>query len=133
MQALKILGTVFLSAISLLSAAPKLEKIDAAMGEMVEKKEIAGAVAVVVSKEKVLHLGTTGYADVEAKRPMAEDTVFWIASMTKPVTAVAVMMLFDEGKLKPTDLVSKYIPEFADLKTPSGKPANLTITHKIGR
>src|SRR5687768_18010886 len=60
---------------------------------------------------------------------MAEDTVFWIASMTKPVTAVAVMMLFDEGKLKPTDLVSKYIPEFADLKTPSGKPANLTITH----
>lgn len=49
--------------------------------------------------------------------------------MTKPVTAVAVMMLYDEGKLKPSDPVAKYIPEFADLKTPSGKPANLTITH----
>jgi CubicO group peptidase (beta-lactamase class C family) len=60
---------------------------------------------------------------------MSEDTLFWIASMTKPVTATAVMMLYDEGKLKPSDLVSKYIPEFADLKTPSGKPANLTITH----
>jgi CubicO group peptidase (beta-lactamase class C family) len=132
MQALKILGTALLLALPSISAeAPKLEKIDAAMEEMVEKKEIAGAVTAVVSKKKVLHLGTTGYADVESKRPMAEDTVFWIASMTKPVTAVAVMMLFDEGKLKPGDLVSKYIPEFADLKTPSGKPANLTITHLL--
>src|SRR5687768_1959256 len=134
MQALKILGAALFFALPLLSAqAPKLEKIDAAMEQMIEKKEIAGAVTVVVSKEKVLHLGTTGFADVAAKRPMSDDTLFWIASMTKPVTAVAVMMLFDEGKLKPTDLVSKYIPEFADLKTPSGKPANLTITHKIGR
>ena len=130
MQALKILGAALLLALPLVSAAaPKLEKVDAALGEMVDEKEIAGAVTAVVSKEKVLHLGTTGFANVESKQPMAEDTVFWIASMTKPVTAVAVMMLFDEGKLKPGDLVSKYIPEFADLKTPSGKQANLTITH----
>ena len=130
MQALKILGAALFFALPLLSAqAPKLEKVDAAMEQMIEKKEIAGAVTVVVSKEKVLHLGTTGFADVAAKRPMSDDTLFWIASMTKPVTAVAVMMLFDEGKLRPTDLVSKYIPEFADLKTPSGKQANLTITH----
>ena len=132
MQALKILGAVLLSSFPLFSAeAPKLDRVDTAMQEMIEKKEIAGAVTVVVSKDKVLHLGTTGLADVESNRPMNEDTIFWIASMTKPVTAVAVMMLHDEGKLKPTDLVSKYIPEFADLKTPSGKPANLTITHLL--
>jgi CubicO group peptidase (beta-lactamase class C family) len=59
---------------------------------------------------------------------MQANTLFWMASMTKPVTAVSVLMLQDEGKLKVTDQVSKYIPEFANLKTPSGKPANLTIT-----
>lgn len=130
MRALKILAAFFLSSFPLFSlAAPKLDPIDAAMQEMIDNKEIAGAVTVVVSKDKVLHLGTTGLADVQSNRPMKKDTIFWIASMTKPVTAVAVMLLHDQGKLKPTDLVSKYIPEFADLKTPSGKPANLTITH----
>jgi CubicO group peptidase (beta-lactamase class C family) len=52
----------------------------------------------------------------------------WIASMTKPITGAAIMILQDEGKLNVTDLVAKYIPEFAYLKTPSGQPANLTIT-----
>ena len=108
---------------------PKLPGVGKTMEEMVEKKEIAGAVTVVVGKEGILHLENTGWADVESKREMTPDTLFWIASMTKPVTAVAVMMLFDEGKLKPDDLVSKYIPEFAELKTPSGKAAELTITH----
>lgn len=99
------------------------------MQEMVDQKEIAGAVTVVAGKDRILHVESTGYADLASKQPMSEETVFWVASMTKPVTAVAVMMLYDEGKLKPSDLVSKYIPEFAELKTPSGKPANLTITH----
>ena len=98
------------------------------MQEMIAKNEIAGAVTVVVTKDKVLHLETTGFADVAAKRPMTPDTLFWIASMTKPVTGVAVLMLQDEGKLTVADPVAKYLPEFANLKTPSGKPANLTIT-----
>jgi CubicO group peptidase (beta-lactamase class C family) len=59
---------------------------------------------------------------------MQPDHIFWIASMTKPVTAVALLMLQDEGKLSVDDPVSKYIPEFMDLKAPSGKDANLTIT-----
>jgi CubicO group peptidase (beta-lactamase class C family) len=59
---------------------------------------------------------------------MRPDTLFWIASMTKPVTGVAVLMLQDEGKLTVGDPVAKYLPEFSKLKTPSGKPANLTIT-----
>jgi CubicO group peptidase (beta-lactamase class C family) len=102
--------------------------IDAAMEKMVEKNEIAGAVTIVESKDKVLHVGTAGFADVATKRKMTPDTLFWIASMTKPVTATAVLMLQDERKLNVADPVAKYIPEFANLKTPSGKPANLTIT-----
>ena len=105
-----------------------LPGIGAAMEAMIAKNEIAGAVTAVVTKDRVLHLETTGYADVAAKRPMRPDTLFWIASMTKPVTGVAILMLQDEGKLTVADPVAKYLPEFASLKTPSGKPANLTIT-----
>lgn len=115
---------------------PVLPGIGAAMQEMITKNEVTGAVTVVVAKDKVLHLESTGLADVASKRPMPPDTLFWIASMTKPVTAVSVLMLQDEGKLNVNDPVAKYIPEFANLKTPSGKPANLTIlqilTHTSG-
>src|SRR5262245_38085552 len=116
------------AAVGSFAASPKLPGIDSAMQEMIAKNEIAGAVTEVVSKDKILHLETAGFADVAAKKPMQSYTLFWIASMTKPVTAVAVLMLQDEGKLKVSDPVAKYIPEFASLKTPSGKPANLTIT-----
>jgi CubicO group peptidase (beta-lactamase class C family) len=114
--------------LSTLAAEPKLPGVGAAMQQMIAKNEVAGAVTVVVSKDKVLHLETSGFADIAAKKPMTPDTLFWIASMTKPITAVAVLMLQDEGKLNVADPVTKYIPEFANLKTPSGKPANLTIT-----
>src|SRR4026209_2397045 len=62
---------------------------------------------------------------------MTPDSLFWIASMTKPITGTAILMLQDEGKLKVGDPVSKYLPEFANLKTPSGKPANLTLTQML--
>ena len=107
---------------------PVLPGVGAAMQEMMAKNEIAGAVTVVVAKDKLLHIESTGLADVAAKRAMTPDTLFWIASMTKPITGTAVLMLQDEGKLNVADPVAKYLPEFANLKTPSGKPANLTIT-----
>lgn len=113
---------------ALLAAESPLPGVGTVMEDMVKKNEVAGVVTAVVSKDKILHLETTGFADVAVKKPMAPDTVFWIASMTKPITGAAVLMLQDEGKLKVTDPVAKYLPEFADLKTPSGKPANLTIT-----
>ena len=106
----------------------KLPGIGAAMQDMVAKQEVAGAVTAVVTKDRVVHLEATGSADVATKRPMTPDTLFWIASMTKPVTGVAILMLQDDGKLKVSDPVSKYLPGFANLRTPSGKPANLTIT-----
>ena len=115
---------------------PTLPGIAPAMQAMIAKNEIAGAVTVVVARDKVLHLEASGFADVAAKRPMTPDMLFWIASMTKPVTGVAILMLQDEGKLRVADPVAKYLPEFANLKTPSGKPANLTLvqilTHTSG-
>lgn len=113
---------------STLAADPTLPGVGAAMEKMMEQKEISGAVTVVVGKDKILHIESSGLANVAEKKPMTSDTLFWIASMTKPVTGVAVLMLQDEGKLKVSDAVEKYLPEFANLKTPSGKPANLTIT-----
>ncbi|MFO1452361.1 MAG: serine hydrolase domain-containing protein [Opitutaceae bacterium] len=118
------------------SAPPQLPAVGAAMQLAIDQHVIAGAVTVVVSKDQVLHLQATGLADVASATPLQPDTVFWIASMTKPVTGVALLMLQDEGKLKVSDPVAKYLPEFAALKTPSGAPANLTLaqlmTHTSG-
>ncbi len=121
---------------SVVCAAPKLPGVGAAMDAMIAKNEIAGAVTVVVAKDKIVHLESNGHADVAAKRAIAPDSVFWIASMSKPITGVAILMLHDQGKLNVNDRVAKYLPEFAHLKTPSGQPANLTIsqilTHTSG-
>lgn len=110
---------------------PKLPGVGAALQEQIDRHEIAGAVTMVVTRDQVRHLETSGLADVAARKPMQADTVFWIASMTKPITAAAVLMLQDEGKLDVRDPVAKYLPEFAGLKTPSGKPANLTLVHLL--
>ncbi|MCC7375581.1 MAG: beta-lactamase family protein [Verrucomicrobiales bacterium] len=110
---------------------PRLPGIGAAMESMVQNNEIAGAVTMVVGPRWVQHLETTGFADIAAQRPMKKDTLFWIASMTKPITGTAVLMLQDDGKLQVSDLVEKYLPEFADLKTPSGQPARLTIAQLL--
>jgi CubicO group peptidase (beta-lactamase class C family) len=127
---------LFSLAVPAFSAAPQLPGIGAAMQEMIARREIAGAVTVVVSRDRILHQESTGFADAAAQRPMTPDTLFWIASMTKPITGVAVLMLQEEGRLKVTDPVAKYVPEFAGLRTPSGRPANLTIsqilTHTSG-
>jgi CubicO group peptidase (beta-lactamase class C family) len=107
---------------------PQVEAIDQAMLAFVDSGYIPGAVTAVVTKEKILHLGAVGVADYETGSPMEPEQLFWIASMTKPLTAVALLMLQDKGSLSVDDPVSKYIPEFGALKTPSGKAANLTIS-----
>jgi len=125
-----------IAALSAFAETPKLPGVGDAMQQSILSHEIAGAVTVVVKKDKTVHFETTGLADVAAKRPMSPDTLFWIASMTKPITGAAILMLQDEGKLNVNDPVAKYLPEFANLKAPSGKPANLTIsqilTHTSG-
>jgi len=123
--------TAFTQERKLPGADPKLPGIGPAMQAAIATNDIAGAVTAVVARDKVLHFETTGLADVAAKRPMAPDTIFWIASMTKPVTGVAILMLQDEGRLTVADPVAKYLPEFANLKTPSGKPATITIAQML--
>jgi CubicO group peptidase (beta-lactamase class C family) len=77
--------------------------------------EIAGAVALVADRNRVLHLSAVGQSDLTAGRTLKTNDLFWIASMSKPVTAVAVAMLVDDGKLSFADPVEKYLPEFRDL------------------
>ena len=106
------------------------------MRAFVDAREIAGAVTLVASPDEVLHLAATGMADIGRNQAMAEDSIFWIASMTKPVTATAVMMMAEEGKLSVDDPVSKYLPEFARLKDAGGNPVSISIrqclTHSAG-
>ncbi|MBN8247445.1 MAG: beta-lactamase family protein [Verrucomicrobia bacterium] len=125
---LRLSASLLAAAALPVSAAPILPGIGQAMEAMIATNEIAGAVTVVVGRDGVLHLEGTGFADVAQKKPMTADTLFWIASMTKPITGVAVLMLQDDGKLDVNDPVSKYLPEFATLRSPSGKPAPITIT-----
>lgn len=138
MRPTRVLAALPLAAILPLLAAdtPKLPGVAAAIQSAIDAREISGAVTMVVTKDKILDLEALGFSDIATKTPMTPDTVFWIKSMTKPVTAVAVVMLQDAGKLHVADLVTKYLPEFATLKTPSGQPANLTIaqllTHTSG-
>ena len=84
----------------------------AALQPYVNRHELAGAVTLVASKDKILDLETVGYADIRAKKPMTTDCLFWIASMSKPIAAVALMMLVDDGKVRLNDPVQKYLSRF---------------------
>jgi CubicO group peptidase (beta-lactamase class C family) len=86
--------------------------IAAALKPFVDSNEMAGAVTLVADKDKILDIESVGYADLATKAPMTKDTMFWIASMSKPIAATAMMMLVDEGKVKLDDAVEKYLPEF---------------------
>jgi CubicO group peptidase (beta-lactamase class C family) len=123
------LATFLLIAACSTARAAEIAGISDKLKPFIEKQEISGAVTLVVTKEGVVHQSAVGESDVAARTPMKVDDVFWIASMTKPVTGVMVLMLQDEGKLNVDDPVAKYLPEFANVKTPSGKPANLTLKH----
>src|SRR4051794_30287759 len=93
------------------SRLPEIVPVTQAMQGAIEHHEIAGAVTLVASPDRILHLSAAGQADIAAGAPMQTNALFWIASMTKPVTATAIMMLQDEGKLSVDDPVAKYVPE----------------------
>ena len=90
------------------AASPIADKLRS----FVDDGTVAGAVALAADRDKVLSLDAVGYADLMAKAPMRPDTLFWIASQSKPITGTALMVLVDEGKLKVDDPVEKYLPEF---------------------
>jgi CubicO group peptidase (beta-lactamase class C family) len=92
----------------------RLAEITTLMRQHVEEKKLAGAVALVARRGKVAYLQSLGKQDIEAGIDMRANTIFRIASMTKPITSVAVLVLYDDGLIRLNDPVSKYIPEFSD-------------------
>jgi CubicO group peptidase (beta-lactamase class C family) len=93
-------------------AAEPTDGIAGQLQSFVDRQMLAGAVTVVASESQLLSVDAVGYADLAARKPMAMNTLFWIASMTKPITATALMMLVDEGKVSVDDPVETYLPEF---------------------
>lgn len=96
-----------------------------------EAREIAGAVTAVATADEVVHQSAVGWADRQRQQPMQVDSIFWIASMSKPITGTAVMMLQERGKLAVDDPVKKHLPEFANLKDANGNSVDVTIRHLL--
>ncbi len=95
-----------------ISAKPLPSSVDT-LQPFVDKHELAGAVALVADKDGVLAVDAVGFADIAAGRKLNTDAMFWIASQTKGMTAAAVMMLVDEGKVQLDDPVEKHLHEFS--------------------
>jgi len=90
--------------------------IDTSLRSAVERKDVPGVVALITSRERVLYQNAFGVADVATGRPLTSDALFRIASMTKPVTTVALMQLVEQGRLGLDDPAEKYLPELAGVK-----------------
>ncbi len=113
-----------------------LEKLNEAMHGMVDGGQLAGVVTMVSRKGKVVHFDAYGKRDIENGLPVEKDTIFRIYSMTKPIIGVALMTYYDEGRFTLDDPVSKFIPEFADLKVakedgPDGMPVTEDADHPM--
>src|SRR5204862_841090 len=101
----------------------RLQRINQVIQGYIAAKDLAGAVTVVARRGRIAHFEAQGMMDIEHNVPMRKDAIFRMASMSKPVTGVAVLMLMEEGKLRLTDPVSRFIPEFKDTKVAIEKPA----------
>jgi CubicO group peptidase (beta-lactamase class C family) len=101
-------------------SSDRLDRLHAAMQREVDQKEVAGIVTLLARHGRVVEERAYGKKDIASGAPMTPDTIFRIFSMTKPVTGVAMMILYEEGKWRPSDPVSKFIPEFAHLKVFKG-------------
>lgn len=97
-------------------AAERLERIDDALQGYVDRKEVAGIVGLIARSGKVVYHKSFGSRDVSAKAPMSNDTIFRIASMTKPITTVGLMQLWEQGRFQLRDPLSKFLPEFSDMR-----------------
>ena len=122
--------------------------LDTSLRGAVERKDVPGVVALITDRERVLYQGAFGVADVATGRPLTTDAIFRIASMTKPVTSVALMQLVEQGRLSLDDPAGKYLPELAELKVfesfdpatgaykvrPASRPATVRhfLTHTSG-
>ena len=99
----------------------------------VAKHQLAGAVALVANRDGLLSVESVGFSDVAAGKAMGDGDLFWIASQSKPMTAVAVMMLVDEGKIALDDPVEKHLPEFRGLKVVAESDDAHVLLRRPGR
>lgn len=126
---------LFLTSVPAAFLLPRLraaepDGVSAVLQPYVEAGNLAGAVTLVADKEKVLDLAAIGYSDVEAKTPIKTDAMFWIASMSKPITATALMLLVDEGKVKLDDPIEKYLQGFKIAMVAAEKDADHVLLKK---
>lgn len=116
-------------------SAERLERIGAAVERQIEEKRLAGAVTLVARKGRAAWFKAQGMMDVESGKRMQPDAIFRICSMTKPITSLAVMMLYEEGRFLLNDPVSKYLPEFKNpkvlVKPASGDPYTMPAQREI--
>ncbi len=97
-------------------SSARLLRINQKMQQYIDSGKIQGAVTAVARRGRLVHFESHGLMDVEAERAMEEDAIFRMASSTKPILGVATMMMMEEGLIRPTNLVSRFIPEFKDTK-----------------
>jgi CubicO group peptidase (beta-lactamase class C family) len=109
-------------------SAERLKRVTAMLDGYIQKGEIAGAVSLVARKGRLVHLQAQGVADLESKKPLTADAIFRLASMTKPVTSIAVMMLLEEGRFLLDDPVSRFLPEFKNAKVAMANAPNERAT-----
>jgi len=116
-------------------SSERLERISKAVQQGIDDKRITGAVTLVARHGHVVWFKAQGLSDREAGKPMRADSIFRICSMSKPITSVAVMMLYEEGKFLLEDPISKYLPEFKDpkvlVKPTNGQPYTIPATREI--
>jgi CubicO group peptidase (beta-lactamase class C family) len=123
-------------------SAERLGRLHQGMQGFVDRHEVGGIVTLIARDGKVVDVHPSGFQDVENRTPMKADTIFRIASMSKPITSVAVMMLYEEGKLLLTDPVSRFIPAFKTSRvmsadgttTPARRPITIRdlLSHRSG-
>ena len=106
----------------------RLGKLKSEMQALVDRNQLPGVVTMVAKDGKVVEFDVAGKRDVESGAPLQKDSIFRIYSMSKPITGVAMMLLFEEGKWQLNDPVSKHIPEFANLKVAKVNPQNGSVT-----
>jgi CubicO group peptidase (beta-lactamase class C family) len=102
----------------------RLQRIEPIMQRYIDDELVAGTVTMIARKGKIVHFEANGYMDAESKTPMRKDAIFRIASMTKPVASVALMMLWEEGKFQLNDHVHKFLPEFKNQKVSTTSDAS---------
>jgi CubicO group peptidase (beta-lactamase class C family) len=129
----KVMVVSALAPLLCLAAAPdRFAAVAPRMQEFVDKGEVAGVVTLLATKDRVIHLGAVGRTDLTKDRKMRPDDIFWIASMSKPVTSVCIAILADEGKLSFDDPLAKHLPEFASLAVAHPVTLRDVMTHTSG-